>query len=346
MAFPAVAGTNTSSPGSSTTTHSVSLPASIAAGDLLVVYFGGWGGGTLTWPAGWTPLFDTSNGTAARLAAAYRFADGSEGGSISVTSSTSIRSAHISYRITGAHSSTAPVVGTATTGTSAAGDPPSLSPAGGAKDYLWLAGVGFGSTTAASAAPANYTNLLTRNDTNAGVGSARRELNASSENPGGFTNPFSSWVANVVAIYPGPDFRNAAVAVAGASSCAIATQAVSFIAAPFVVAASATVGFVAGLATFVPVAAAVAATSAAGFVVGVGSYIGAAVAVAGSSAVGFVAGLATAVDAAVSIAAASVVAFLVRITRAFIPGDRVFVIREIREDLGNRVRRFVARWRR
>ncbi|GAI55169.1 unnamed protein product, partial [marine sediment metagenome] len=73
-------------------------------------------------------------------------------------------------------------------------------------DTLWFVVEGNDYKRTVEAYPTNYTDG--RNDyanvtTGCGVGTARRELNAISEDPGVFTISFSDkWVANIVAIRP------------------------------------------------------------------------------------------------------------------------------------------------
>ena len=82
--FPTVAATNTSS-SAPATSHTVSLPTGIVSGDLLIVTFASNANAiTHSWPAGWTELYDQTSGTMSG-SAAYRRADGTEGGTITVT---------------------------------------------------------------------------------------------------------------------------------------------------------------------------------------------------------------------------------------------------------------------
>jgi hypothetical protein len=176
-------------------------------------------------------------------AAAWRKADGSEGSSITVSTDDDGESGHKTFSITGAEDPTteAPESSTASgsstspdppsltpsggsdkylwiaaaahidemeagpTGSSDSPDPPSLTPAGGTKDYLWIAAAGFtgSSSNEATAAPTDYSNLQTIGDFDTGIGTAERELNASSEDPGVFTwNESNPWTAMTVAVYP------------------------------------------------------------------------------------------------------------------------------------------------
>src|SRR5574337_187068 len=218
MAFPTVAGTNTHVD-LNVTSHVINLPASIAAGDLLIAKLGyGVTSNTLTWPAGWNAITngaveETTGGTEG-IEVRYRLADGTEGASITVTSSAQCRSESQSYRITGAADpgTQAPEAANAI-GTNSSADSPSLTPTGGAKDYLWLSFVSASRQATANdftGAPTNYSNLLTAANTTTGVSlttgaSAERQLNAASEDPGAFatgTGLTVAWAAVTLAIHP------------------------------------------------------------------------------------------------------------------------------------------------
>lgn len=204
MAFPVVAAVNGGNEDSASTNHTVNLPADISADDLLLVFFVADGDPTITFPEGWTQLFQTAREDNVKFGAWYRIADGEEGATIAVTLSASEETAHTSYRITGYEGT--PEVGTSAIGSSTTPDPPSLSPTWGAEDTLWIACEGNDYGTVVTGYPTNFTDERSDKTTGAGsVGcaSARRELNAESEDPGTFTLTDSEpWVANVVAISP------------------------------------------------------------------------------------------------------------------------------------------------
>lgn len=211
--FPTVQTTNSGGTGSTdTTSHTVNLPTGIASGDLLLLFFAVQGGNqTVTWPAGYTKAFETASGVDANndvtFSTYYRVADGTEGSTITVTTSASKSSAHETYRITG-YSST-PVSGTASTSASTLNpNPPSLTPGGGAKDFLWfaVAAVDSGNATC-DAFPTNYINTGSSNGGTGGSGAiicfATRAINGATEDPGSFTICCAiASVANTVAIVP------------------------------------------------------------------------------------------------------------------------------------------------
>jgi len=208
MAFPSVETTSTSTEPALEVNHFIQLPSGIVSGNLLIAIFQMTTPRTVTWPSGWTQFF-TLTGLASfgKIAIAYRQADGTEGTNIQVTTNLTTRSAHNAYRISSAANPASQVPEAA--GVSQAGDfapnPPSLTPTGGAKDYLWLAVAGIGGDDNILTPPTSYTNLIATNISVNGpsAGSARRQLNAASENPGTFTDDNGlTWIGVTVAIHP------------------------------------------------------------------------------------------------------------------------------------------------
>lgn len=215
MAFPVVAHIN-SGFHTGTTSHVLGLPPNISAGDLLIVMVTFDGVPTVTWPAGWNQaandLFALSNGTAIRAEGKKRTADGTEGGSITVTTSVSEGRSHIALRITGQHSSTVPAVATAT-GVSTNPNPASLNPADwDIEDTLWIAYAGHDAGGAddddITAYPTNYTGtVIVQSNLDAGgsgCAAAWRNNAVASEDPGTFTTPTSEdWICATIAVRPG-----------------------------------------------------------------------------------------------------------------------------------------------
>jgi hypothetical protein len=201
MAFPSVAATNTSTAAASTT-PSVSLPASISAGDLLLIAVYTGSGSTVT-ATGWTSVYSNTNIGSGTLAILYKIASGSEGASVTVANSPGFSSAHLAYRITGAHASQAPEAGTAATGFSSNPDPPSFDPSGwGTEDTLWIA-VYVTTNGTVTGYSSGYLSGITASDGTYKVGWCAKGANAASENPGtGTLSGFSSWGANTLAVRP------------------------------------------------------------------------------------------------------------------------------------------------
>lgn len=230
MAFTVV--TTTSS--GNGTSHTVAIPDGAASGKRVEVWFSSDGNPTITLPTGstWTRYFTDVTVSDATLSVFYRDLDGTEGFSgtgdtISVSTSVTERTAHASYLISGHDTGTAPE-GTSSTGTSETPDPPNLDPAGWAsEESLWICGAGLRFAGSFTAAPANYTNLLNLQtagaDAGATIGSARRILDASAENPGGFTQNGGSmlWVAGTTV------HRPAAGGTSGTATPAVITLSAS-----------------------------------------------------------------------------------------------------------------------
>jgi hypothetical protein len=222
MAFPIVAGTAASQTTISGTTHTVSLPTGIVSGELLVVAMAYQTAPSfITFPAGWTAKTSSDTGGAAGVWA-YRVANGTEGTSITVTFGIAQQAAHRSWRIQGHSTSTNPMtdVGFWQAGTSAAPDTGAATPVGGTKDYLWLWFTAGAGGRICTSAPTSYTNLETSDSgsaaTSVALSTARRALNAASENAGaGVLESSGAWMSIVTAVHPGSE---------GSSGGAPATQ--------------------------------------------------------------------------------------------------------------------------
>ena len=211
LAAPVVASVTETAFGTNTTNHNVTMPATVNAGDLLIVIFTNGGNATVTTPAGWTELASNTNGVEVRCSVYYKIAAGDEGDTtVNFVTSGAEQAAAQVYRITNWHGTDPPEISTAATNTSTAPDPASLNPAGwDVEDTLWLAVAGQdrGDQSGTTAYPASYTDGISTLSSN-GTGScrthsARRVLAAASEDPGAFTIPTSqAWVAFTIAVRP------------------------------------------------------------------------------------------------------------------------------------------------
>lgn len=204
------------------TSHTVYLPAGIAAGDLLLVFVAADGGASatqnITFPnegTDWFELFKAGRPATGNpellLGAWYRIADGTEGSHLNVTTTMSRQTAYTSYLITGCYLE---LEAATANGMSVSPNPPSLTPSWGAADMLWFAACGYDNDTTKSITtyPISYTNGRDENTYNCGLATARRELNAASEDPGPFTlSGAEQWVA-------------ATVAIRGAATCELTVQ--------------------------------------------------------------------------------------------------------------------------
>lgn len=216
MAFPTIVGSAAESATTSAgTSHVVNLPAG-AAGNLFLLFMSkGDAAVTINALAGWNELLDESSSWSGFCA--WRRCDGTEGATTTFTSSGSVKTATIVYEING-DSAVAPQISAVATGSSNAPNPNSLSPTGGAKDYLWftwfvldVAGEEADDDTWCNNAATNYGNLLQKTAGTAGtnigtyVAVCHRTNNASSEDaiwPSGTTDVSTGWRAYTVAVHP------------------------------------------------------------------------------------------------------------------------------------------------
>lgn len=174
-----------------------------------------------SWGASFTEFADIGGSTNGTFGAAYKWSDGTETGTFTATQAATITgdASMILMSIPGAHLTTPPEASAIASGTTAAADPASFDPAGwAAEDTLWVAAGGNGMTnitgswTGTTAAPTNYTNFVGTAAADTSVigdcdlAVAFRQLNASSEDVGGFTTDLSNARnhAFVIAVRPAP----------------------------------------------------------------------------------------------------------------------------------------------
>jgi len=207
--FPTVEATNYSHEATAVTSHDVSLPSGIQAGDLLLVVFGSYVVTAITTPSGWSKIGDTdAYSTYIQMAQFYKIADGEEGATVAITTAGSTKSSAVAYRITGFDSATAPEKGTAATSVNTTPNPPSVSPTWGSDDNLFIAVETNRINSAVTAYPTNYSDnqvnaVNSSSTTSSSTGICSREYAASSDDPGTFTIAASRYaVANTIVIKP------------------------------------------------------------------------------------------------------------------------------------------------
>lgn len=220
MAFPQVVRTSTSHVGSvemGSSSHPISLPAGITAGNLLLVFFScGTANVTIsvdTTVSGndWSQFVATSS--ANHTATIFYKADATGSDALTLNLNSAQRSTAISYEISNFSNTInnyCILSYASSTGLSANMNPPSLSSNMSTSDLLWIV---FGSTDddiIASAAPTYFSNLLTVSGESEGAScsSATREINmgATSYDPGPFTTNSASWITYTVIVYPKQEF--------------------------------------------------------------------------------------------------------------------------------------------
>jgi hypothetical protein len=217
VTFPTDAGRATFGSPSFNTSHSVTLPGSISAGDLLVMWCATSSTAVNT-PTGWAlaNVPDATDPSSAQSVALsntarifYRIADGSEGATQTVTTPGSIGLGCITWRITGADPDYPPEAlwfGA----TTAPANPPDFNPYGweGPIDVLWLACGARDGGTVLTGTPSGYSNVVDGGSSGAAVRvrGGSQQLSAVSENPGAFTDTGSvSVIGATIAIKPVDD---------------------------------------------------------------------------------------------------------------------------------------------
>jgi len=216
VAFPSIAGATGGGETSNTATHVISLPASIAAGELLMVLLTCDGAPTLTWPASWPTggssgkqLYLASNGAVVTQEVRCRVATATEAATFNINSSSNEQLSFTSIRVSGWHGTTMPEAGTPTTNSDDQPDPPTLTPSWGTADNLWLVIGGHDDgTKTVSSYPLNF-NLSQRNDRGIGAGAgtgqgfAGRQAATGSQSPAVFVlSAADHWIANTIAVRP------------------------------------------------------------------------------------------------------------------------------------------------
>lgn len=198
MASPVDAGRATTDITAAADPWTVNLPASIASGDLLVLFARNQNQSALGTNTGWTPLVDdNTDASNDRTVVLYRVADGTEGATMSLDWGSTCKGGAIVWRITGALTTGTFIEATVTANVGANMDPGSCAVTGGPKDVLAIACGGVDNETGSfTAAPSGYTNLQNANsgtggaaDTNVLIGGATLEITGtSSVDPDAFTN--------------------------------------------------------------------------------------------------------------------------------------------------------------
>jgi len=207
---PVVEATNTYAAGDTYQSFPVNLPASIASGDLLLLFANtpqAWDG-TPELPSGWTALFEydyPGETSENKCVGYYRVADGAEGSTVTVAlkdSEWSVLTAN-TYRISNYQGT--PEVSPVASGTSASPNPGSITASWAPQHTLFIA-VALSSAGNGISYPTNYSGGITAytgayNEYNTRTSSATRTLENNTEDPGVFDIVQGQpWVAVTVAV--------------------------------------------------------------------------------------------------------------------------------------------------
>ena len=189
------------------TSHTVPLPQ-YANGNLLLMFVSSTVAAVAT-ASGWTQLFAENRVSSAgqdRLTCLYRIADGTEGTSVVINLAASQNVAAIVYSVSRYSGGT--LESSVTTGNSTTPDSPSLSPAMGIGEYLWV--TAFATTGARyviaypiayGVSPMQLFNGLGVSTARTILGVAAKAATALSDNPGAWTlNTSFEWVSATVAV--------------------------------------------------------------------------------------------------------------------------------------------------
>jgi hypothetical protein len=183
----------------SSTGHTVAMPASVTAGDLLLMLCCFSGASARTTPTGWTLV-----GSSGLCGIFAKVSDGTEGGTTVnvITVASELCAAQVLRINKWFGSLTGLSVNMLTGAPAAAGDPPSSTP-GWTDRTLWMAVASIGALNTITD-PANYGNVQTTDSgTTARVHSVQRVLFAATENPATFSWVGStSWGVATLAIRP------------------------------------------------------------------------------------------------------------------------------------------------
>lgn len=216
MTFPVTQG-SVATNGSASSTATVNLPSGIVSGELLLLWhIQDYSVTSMSTPSGWTSRHQSTPTSSLRMALFYRVADGSEGSTVTFSQANLAYNSFV-VRVSGHDSSAnAPQVATAQNSFGSI-DPPNLTPTGGAKDYKWYAMGTRDASTAAYSPPTNFTEICDTNQASTpSLSVAERDTNASSQNPGTFTNSGTSvWGAMTVAVHPGTEGNNSSTPITG-----------------------------------------------------------------------------------------------------------------------------------
>lgn len=214
--FPVVVSTNVSHQNTVGTSHTVNLPASLVAGNLIIIVFGNFTSTITVSISGYTQLATqtcTNGGTSnGRLTILYKTATGSEGSTVTATTAGApgnTVSSHNSYQISG-------WIGTpeaaTTNGNDSNPNPPSLTPTWGRTKTLWLATSNSdrsGATHTISTYPSGYSGgiqdsgVVAVANTSTTTGSAWIQTDAASVDPGTFALSASvPWAVATIGIQP------------------------------------------------------------------------------------------------------------------------------------------------
>lgn len=219
MTFPVIQAVAESSVNTAGTNHAVTLPADIGPSDMVLVLSSiGSTAASYNALADWTEILDEALAIGLKI---IQYTGTGVPSNPTFVSSASTRSATIAVRIGGADKTITPQIGTTSTGTSTAPNPPSVTPSGGiVKDYLFLALAGMAGEEAdddtwVNSSPTNYLpnpgyqKACGTAGTNLGgkvMMSARQLRTGSAEDPDAYgVDASAAWRSQTIIVHPALD---------------------------------------------------------------------------------------------------------------------------------------------
>lgn len=209
MAFPTVQSITKYEQDANQLSHDVTMPATVNAGDLLLMLWQNRGNGvTPTVPDGWTIILPDQSAGGGRHAIYAKIANGTEGGGTATVAVSASRNAvALTYRISGWFGDLSGlIVSDVAEGSSTTPDPPSWTIGWGSKDTLWIAACVTGGSVV-SGFPSSYSGT-TYGVSNGQyvIGTAWRQNATATEDPSAFTNSDNgNWDAYTIGVRPVPE---------------------------------------------------------------------------------------------------------------------------------------------
>lgn len=208
MAFPTVESQTTTNFGVDATSHLANYPATVNAGDRLLLLSAFDGTPTITTPSDYT-IVDVVTGADPVVGVYTKIAAGTEGGgTIDVATSASERGGVSIYRLSGTSRTVGDVAIAWSTATTSSPNPPNLAPSWGSADNLWFCACSASAGTTDSANSSGYGNRVftgTAATTNAAIVHLRKTATASSDDPSAWTWGSSvNITAFTIAVKPAP----------------------------------------------------------------------------------------------------------------------------------------------
>jgi hypothetical protein len=188
------------------TSHAVQMPATVVPGDLLMQIVTIQEVPTYTVPSGWTVLGYIQQSSAIKTLLLLKVADGSEGGgTVTFTTGSAAKLAVVTVAVSDWSGTLADVYSAAAgVATVSSVNPPSLSPAPGSDNYLWLAVCHTYRSYTFTADPTGFGDVLEAKPGSTTAGATRvlrREEAAATLDPSVFTISGTTWlVGRTVAI--------------------------------------------------------------------------------------------------------------------------------------------------